>query len=260
MTGHPPRRLYRNPPLLEATIEFQFAPGRPWNSDYFGLIRSELKEFPRSETISEASFVVAPDRIGVAPAGEMKRYWREDRGMVVTVRPDLIAVSVLPPNLSDEHRWETLRDVAFTTLKLYQRVARPGPFRQTGVRYINAVTVEPAAFRLSNYAAAESGFVPPVLMEERQPFSQRLERTTQTTERYHLREVITLAAQPTGQSEGRLILDVDQIATWNKSAEVQNVRTVLEKMHDAVHAVFTKLLRAEILETFNPYNRSSEPH
>src|SRR5690606_38956248 len=134
----------------------------------------------------------------------------EDRGIAITVGQDVLGISTLPPNLPEGHSWELLRTTAFEVLEAYQAVVRPGTIRQVGLRYINGIPVDPSQFRLGELVSDTSDVVPQVLLEERNPFSFRLERTTKIQEGYHQREVITLAAQPVPPESGRMMLDVDQ--------------------------------------------------
>ena len=247
-----PRRRYRNPPLLEAVLEFQFFSGAEWDSVYLGQLYGRLPKFPISETIRTASLVIDDAQVGVRHAHEAKRFWREDRGIAITVGPDVLGISALPPDLPEGHSWELLRNTAFEVLEAYQVVVQPGAIRQVGLRYINGIPVDPEQFRLGELVRETSGVVPHVLLEERNPFSFRLERATEIQDAYHRREVITLATQSAPQYGDRVMLDVDQVAVWLHGVEPASARIVLEDMHDAVHDVFNEVIRSEVLERFGP--------
>ncbi len=250
------RRRYQNPPLLEAVLEFQFVPGTEWDSLFLGKIHDRLPNFPISDTVRHASVVLDDSQIGIRHTPDLKRFWRADRGIAVTVGPELLGVSTLPANMEEGHRWEILRDVAYTVLDEYQTVARPGMIRQVGLRYINGIPVDPADFRLGDLLTETSGVVPQILLDERNPFSARLERMTLYTETHQRREVITLAAQPVPPQGGRILLDVDQVTVWPDGVEPASTRTVLEDMHDAVHEVFNRVIRPEVLQRFGPEKSS----
>lgn len=237
-------------------MEFQFNAGADWDSVYFGRILDQLPELTDIETLRQASFLIGPEQLAFGPQTESKRFWRADRSLAVTVGPELLAVSVLPPNMPGKHSWERLRDTAFRVLKVYESIARPGSIRQTGLRYINALSIDPQDFRVDTYISEASGLVAPVILRERNPFSCRMERVTAVTRRYHLREVITLAAEPDGRTGGRLILDVDQLAGWPQGAGANAARPVYERMHLAVHNVFTRAIQPHILASFGPLEPS----
>lgn len=252
MSASKSRPRYRNPPLVEVVLEFQFAGGADWDSIHHGRVADRLEGFPRVETVRGTSFLIGSDEIGFRQAPELKRFWREDNGLSVTIGPGLLGLSAQPPRMSEGHRWEALRDKAFDVLKVYRDVADPGAIRQVGLRYINAIKIKPAEFRLAEWVTDACGVVPPALLNEHSPFSFRLERATEVTPMHTRTEVVTLAAEPVHDAGGRLLLDVDQVTTWREGADPQAARAVLEGMHDAVHDVFERVIRKEVLKRFGP--------
>jgi uncharacterized protein (TIGR04255 family) len=251
------RRRYRNPPLIEAVLEFQFFSGAEWDSLFLGKIHDRLPSFPISETLRGASVVIDAAQVGVRHAPDVKRFWRADRGIAVTVGPELLGISTIPARMPEGHSWEVLRTTAFKVLKEYRAVAQPGAIRQVGLRYINSILVQPERFRLGELVMETAGVVPQVLLEERNPFSFRLERTTKVTQSCQRREVITLAAQAVPPQGGQVVLDVDQVTIWPRGVEPADTRTVLEDMHDAVHDVFNEVIQPEVLERFGPEESST---
>jgi uncharacterized protein (TIGR04255 family) len=259
------RRRYKNPPLIEAVLEFQFLGGAEWAAVFLGKIHTQLPDFPEIEVLTGTSFVISPVQVGLRSVPEINRFWRTDRGMAITVGPELLGVSALPPAMPEGQRWELLRDTAFHALEVYQSIAKPGTIRQVGLRYINALSVDPASFRLGDYVIQESGMVPDILLDERNPFSLRSERTTAFTERYQRREIVTLEAQPDttqpgSPPRGRILLDIDQLTVWRAESgtELAEVRDVCEDMHDAVHGVFNRVIKPEVLQRFGPENFNPE--
>lgn len=251
------RRRYESPPLVEAVVEFQFEPGaRGWDSLFFGKIHLELQEeFPDSETIAGAQLEFgAKNAISFSQLPEMKRFQRHDGGVVVTVGPNLVGFSVLPPKISGGHPgWEWVRAQAVELRDVYQKIVGPGGVRRLGVRYINAIPIEPGEFRLRDVLAEESGWVPDALLEEQNPFSYRLERTLVSAEEHSHTQVLQVVAGPFPNG-ARLMLDVDQV--WNTPGhhvvETGEVESTLDRLHDAVHRVFETIIRDDILTSFGP--------
>lgn len=256
MTTPRTRHRYSDPPLLEAVLEFQFFSGEVWDSVFHGRLLDRLPEYPGTETIRSAALVIDETQVGVRQAPESKRFWRADRGIAITVGPELLGISSLPPQLSEGHSWELLRTTALKVLEVYRMVVRPGAIRQVGLRYINGIAVDPTTFRLGDLVTDTSGVVPQALLEERNPFSFRLERTTEVQPTYNRREVVALAAHPMPPQGGRVVLDVDQVAVWPKGVEPAALPPVLEDMHDAVHEVFNTVIRPEVLQRFGPEDPS----
>ncbi|HEY0019551.1 MAG TPA: TIGR04255 family protein [Longimicrobium sp.] len=250
--GSAERRLYKNPPLREAVVEFRFEGDENWDSVFFGQLLVALPDFPEHETVHQASLLIAPDEMGFGPSVELKRFWRADRGMVVTVGPGLLAVSSLPMAMPEGHSWERLRDTAFAVLVTYQEIVKPGPVRLSGLRYINAVPISPSAFRLRDYIANEAGLFPPVLLKEANPFSARFERFSLATTEVRRRETVTLAAQSAPDGTGELIFDIDQVIQWVQLPGSSELEKGYEKMHARVHKMFNQVFLPEVLASFGP--------
>lgn len=249
------RRLYEHPPLREAVVEFRFEGEENWNSVFFGQLLDALPDYPQHETVHQASFLIAADEMGVGPSLEFKRFWRTDRGIVVTVGPGLLAVSSLPQSMSEGHSWERLRDVAFAVLATYQEIVDPGPVRLSGLRYINALTVTPSAFKLGDYVGNEAGLFPPVLLKETNPFSTRFERLSLATAGAVRRDIVTLAAQPVPDGTGELLFDIDQVIQWLQPPGPSELIQGYDKMHSRVHKMFNQVFLPEVLASFGPLER-----
>ncbi|MGI9181614.1 MAG: TIGR04255 family protein [Longimicrobiaceae bacterium] len=251
------RRIYRRPPLLEAVVEFQFEPPPGgWKSVFFGKIHSRIEaEFPLVETFTGAQVQFGPEggSVALGAAPEINRFIRDDGGVVATVGPDILGLSVLPPKIESGHPgWEWLRDRTLDLLQTYRETANPGRIRRVGVRYINVLPITPGEFQLDNFVAAESEFVPGVLLEEHNPFSYRIERSRGPGKEGHRTEVIHLSAQPIRPNTARLMVDVDQLWIPGAGVELQDARPVLQALHDAVQAVFERVIHPGVLDSFEP--------
>lgn len=257
MTIRPARRTYRNPPLLEAVVEFQFVPpSGGWNPVFLGKVHSQIEEeFPRVEAVTgtRVEFGQEAGLVAVRPAPEASRFLQEDGGVVATVGPDVLGLSVLPSKRAGGHPgWDWLRDRALDLLQTYQVVVRPQQVLRIGVRYINAIPIIPGQFRLGQLVTAESGLVPAALLGEQNPFSYSVERVLTADQRGRHVEGIQLSAQAVGRDAARLMLDVDQVWIPEPAEEPGSPRAVMEELHAAVHRVFTTVVRPEVLESFDP--------
>jgi uncharacterized protein (TIGR04255 family) len=248
----PERRIYANPPLIEAVVEFQFDGEESWDSIFFGQLLSALPEFPVHETVHQASFLISPDQMGVTPAVELKRFWRLDRGMVVTAGPGTLAISSLPQEMPEGHSWERLRDTAFEALAVYKRIVQPGPINRSSLRYINALSFIPGEFRLNEYIGNHAGLLPPILEEESNPFTLQFDRFSLSTEIVSRRDVVNLTARPKPDGSGELLFDIDQVMKWHRAPGPDALREGYEKMHSRVHKMFTQVFRPEVLASFGP--------
>lgn len=252
------RRTYRNPPLLEAIVEFQFQPpSEGWKSVFLGKIHSQVEaEFPRVESVvgTQVEFKQDAGLVAVGPTPEAARFMTGDGGVVMTAGPDVLGLSVLPAKLADGHPgWPWLCDRALKLLKTYRTVVNPRRIQRLGVRYINAIPITPGEFRLGELVTAKSGIVPTGLLAEKNPFSFRMERTIAADERGQHFEMVQLSAQPAAGGSARLMLDVDQV--WIPAVatgELNNLPAIMETLHNAVHNVFTTVVLPEVLDSFDP--------
>lgn len=257
------RPRYDAPPLIEAVVAFQFRPGtHPWDSVHFGEILREIKdEYPRVETVSGAEVRLEGDGapVAVRPAPELKRFSREDGGMVVTVGPEMLGISVLPPQMPEHQHpgWEKLFATAKDLLEIYRSVVAPGHVHTLGVRYINAVEELPNSCTLRRLFSEDSGVIPPKLLDEWGPFAFRYEHLRNSASDYVEREVFQLTAQPVGGNVVRFVLDVDEV--WQARAEVEpDVERIGTSLHEAVYDAFNTLFTLEAREAFRPVIHTGE--
>jgi uncharacterized protein (TIGR04255 family) len=247
------RRIrYRKPPLIEGVVEFQFESKSNWSDDLWKSLADQLGAFPKIQALQARSVTLSLQSVE-AHDEAARRFWREDGGMAVTVGPRLLAISVLPQSMAEGHRWEILRDAALRVYRIHRSVVEPAPVIQVGLRYINSVPIpDPDLFMLSDFVEAESGFVPVTLLKETGPFALRLERTLRESSALLRRENVTVAAEGDPVSGPRLILDVDEVSVLGHSTTLSSLRRMLEEMHNSIHSVFSGVIRADVLQSFEP--------
>jgi uncharacterized protein (TIGR04255 family) len=246
-----------NPPLVEAVLEFQFMPtGRPWAPDVLTRLHKRLEaEFPMSESLTGTNIMVdaqRPGAISLSPAPETRRFARQDGGMVVTVGPDVLGVSVLHDKMPGGHPgWESFRDVALQVLDAYRNVVHPGPMKQVGVRYINAIRFDPSAFRLEKFVDRSVGLVPSALLSETNPVSLRVERLREPGQQSVRKETFNLVAAPDPEGAGgKLVLDVDEVLMLAPGTELPYLAEVCDKLHEAVAKIFKSVINAKTRRSF----------
>lgn len=261
----PLRQFYRNPPLLEAVVAFQFRPGaRTWDTVFFGKIHQEIEDrFPEVETLYSAEFEVNLTERGSASlrtGHELKRFTTSDRGMIITVGPGMLGVSVLPRQRTGGHPgWESLFETARHVLRIYEEVVAPAGIDQIGVRYINSLTQPLQGFVLGTLVADDTGLIPSRLLEERDSFSFRYEHIIGSGSDFVHREVLQLVAQPTQEGVAQFVLDIDEI--WQAREDANpDVEAIGDMLHDSVYQLFEGMLRPDVRAMFRPMNRTQEAH
>ena len=254
--------LYEKPPLIEALIGVAFLrPAEDWDSIFFGKIHAELQDrFPIVETIRGASIDLSRQGLALQAAPEVKRFKSLDGGIVVTVGPENVGVSYLPPLLQGPYPgWARLLDTTVSVLQAYNSVVPVVAARQIGVRYINVLPFDPKSFQLDSVLSQLPKLIPPAVFKERHPFNVRLERVISSSSATLHRETITLAAQAIQQGGGQLVLDVDESAYpgTNPSAAKFEIRDVSEMLHEQIRRRFDELVLKTVRDSFGRYSAPS---
>jgi uncharacterized protein (TIGR04255 family) len=256
MSSDTVRVKYRRPPLVEAVVEFRFSrTGDEWDSVYFGKIHDQLRDFPKITTMRGIE-VTAGGRGGdmaLATAPEIKRFATNEGGFVVTIAPTACAFSILPRKRPQGHPgWPELWQLAWRLYEAYRSVSAPQQVLSVGVRYINAIPVDPGRFVAGAFLTDSNGVVPSALLQEQNPFAFRLERSTEEGQSWKRQEAIMILARPAGAS-GELVLDVDEIGHVAEASEEEvNLSDVSNVLHDRLHEVFRTVIRHDVLDRFDP--------
>src|SRR6266536_3036183 len=97
------RRQYRTPPIVEATCEFRFTPGDPWNQTvgwaFYELIKSRYSGQPRDQRIPQLGDPEDGSASTQQRAMEINQVQipsKDDR-QLVTAAPNMVSVHVRKP-------------------------------------------------------------------------------------------------------------------------------------------------------------------
>lgn len=221
----------------------------------------EVNADPLGRGAPGAAVAVPPEvlqevlRDAVRRSTVLHRFGRTDRGMVLTVGPDLLGLSVLPRQIAGGYPgWEVVRDLALRLLRIHRSLWHTGVLHHVGVRYINVIPVMPSAFRLGDYVEDAPGLVPPRLLEERNPFSLELTHAVAMTPGAVHEQSVNLSAGPAQPpaAGGELVLSIDERFISLDDAELGEPDTVCNILHDAAYRIFMELLAPDVRITFKP--------
>jgi len=149
-----------------------------------------------------------------------------------------------------------LRTSALSALRHYVSLTSPGPLRQVGVRYINAVTVE-KAFTVNQFVESSSGMVPTALLEAGGPFLLRVERMRDPSPNETWREVVNLYATSSEGGLPELVFDVDELYNAVGNGAGADVGEIAERLHEFSGSAFQSVMN-ERFRTGHPTMVSSE--
>jgi len=251
------RQIFEKPPLKEAVLEFRFQEGEEgWDSLLLGKIHARIEDnFPSITRVQGPSGVNIELKGGqegysVTNLGGVRRFATEDGSVSVTAGPQLLGVSVLPPKGEEGHPgWEFLRETAFDVFEHYWDVVQPTSLARVGVRYINHLTFQESRHRLGDYLDADSGWVPSRLLGEERKCACRIDLQRDV----EFRERLQVQFEPDVE-DGRVVVDIDEVMEGKKerSLDEEALRRLCNKLHDGVYEIFHRVVRDDVLESFEP--------
>lgn len=184
---------------------------------------------------------------------EAFRFSNAGGGLVLTVGPGLLGISVRPDKLERGYPgWAVLHRIALDLLAKYQALMGVTRALQIRVRYINAIPITPGTFLLGDYLSPTTRLIPEVFRSEANPFSLRTSRLAYASEEWGRNESVRLAAGFDEERNPRLFFQIDQIALGSSGLSLQFASKYCEELHAAAHNVFADVLSQTLLESFEP--------
>jgi uncharacterized protein (TIGR04255 family) len=241
----PKRRIYKDPPIIEALCEFRFVPDQPWDWTIPGLFYREVEsEFPirREFDPFPVSFQVEGQEASiqnVASNVERMQFVRQDEGALIQIGPNVVAVNHLKPYSS----WENFKQMIDRALNVYRKVASPQAISRIGLRYINRLefpglqSVDIDRFLLA--APAVPSTVP-------QTFTSWLQRVEIPFEQANgLLALHSGSARSEGQQNVAFLLDLDFITLQAELVKLDSAMEWAEKAHDEIEKTFEACITDE---------------
>lgn len=229
-----PRRIYPNPPIVEAVIEFRFdgAPGDSerlidaLRSDYPGELRRKKLLRVRARLTGEdlTGHTEATEHLDLLPSADGRR--------LVGLGMGVLSVHVL----SRYPGWECFVSAADQALSTYRAVAAPGALRAIGIRYIDqiALPLDPD-LAIGDYFPGLP--TPPPSMPRR--LAAMYMRTETTDPAEGILSLLTLGSAPP-KEDGRpvVLYDLNLIQTFPSPLPLDSWRRPLEALHDRQREIF----------------------
>ena len=168
-------KKYKNPPIIEAVCEFQFAPGQPWDFTVHGLFYEQIRaEFPEKQQQMGIGIRFRQEAGAIQhellPNSERMQFLRKDKSALVQVGPDMLAVNHLKPYPG----WEVFKPLILDNLNKYIEVAKPKGLKRLGLRYINKIDLPEQTIKMQDYFNYFT-LIPKELPQTHENFSARVE-------------------------------------------------------------------------------------
>jgi len=153
------RKIYKNPPLIEAVCEFRFDPTSPWDLAIPGLFYEQVKSsHPVKRPISSVEVILrsvpnqqfAPQSLPPS-VQHMDRiqFLGDDEKSVLMLGPHVISVHRLAPYT----RWEDFKPSIAKALEVYRNVASPKGLSKIGLKFQNLINIPQGTIRIEDYFA-----------------------------------------------------------------------------------------------------------
>jgi len=234
------RRQYKNPPIQEALVEFQFE-SREWNMTIPGRIHQELKGVYDGKPLQQQlALGFGGPEAGVSAIQPIGRVQIPNiaRTKLVSIGQNVVSAHVLPPYPG----WDSFRADVERTLAAYVRVAAPGAVRRIGLRYINKVTLPTDVADLRKYFSGVAT-EPSIGIVPRKSFVHRDEFFYDGGAQL----LLTFAQSP--QEPEALLLDLDLV--WGQKIDPDEAMAVVDLLRERERAAFEQLITEDLREVFD---------
>jgi uncharacterized protein (TIGR04255 family) len=227
------REQLRRPPLVEALLELQAVPTVPYAIVPGALNQQLARSYPTVEQLN--TFAVGDIQIQMPPNVATIRLKSADGKRLVQIGPEVLTVNMV----GDYGQYENFQAAMSEALSAFFEVARPGPIRRLGIRYINLVEErflsgkDPLRFDASFQS---------VVLPDKKSFAIRAVFPFADAHG----ELAIAAARPHALSDGRsgCLLDFDFFSLNPGEMTVQQIGSWANEGHHVIYQAFRSLLGA----------------
>ena len=146
------RRIYPNPPIVEAVVELRFEGGVPWTPEVRAAVKARLPAYsgaPRASQQIELHAALAEGSVttGARTTLQAVLYPSANGSSLVGLGTGHVSVHALAPYPS----WETFLERIEAAVAAYTEVVTPTSISQVAVRYIDRVKLPGGVESLADY-------------------------------------------------------------------------------------------------------------
>ncbi|MER3473635.1 MAG: hypothetical protein C4335_06285 [Armatimonadota bacterium] len=227
-------RQYRNPRILEAVCEWQFATPTDWNVVVYGAFYSMVKDlgFQRAEQIPSIAVRLDSTRqqTDVTVSHILVRYTHENERLLLHLGPDSLTVNHLAPYPG----WETFKPQALLALEKLIQLVPSIQIRRAILRYINHFEFPSTDLDVAEWFTAY--LVAPDLGVPKGTFLLRQEYAVEPGCVLSVTSGLAHSAQ---HDRVAVLLDLEyQMLAETVLWGMEQMDSSLEKAHEAIYAAF----------------------
>ena len=253
MSDHP---HYRNPTIQEALCEFRLkpSPNATWNPKKPGEILRSLgiDNFPGMEPLNELNFELSIDASGhpqqrIVQGPQKIRYSSDDGTRMVQVSPNMYCFN----SIGKYPGWEEMKKQIISNWHTVQPFVLPERFERVGLRYINRIPFRGGEQPISDWIKPNK-HIPDGIIDCIDGITYRFEER-----RFTKNDVIivTIVTQSLSANDRHLLFDIDRSHSLQSLPNENNLRSLIEKLHEDVWDVFDSA-KTETLYSY--LNRSTD--
>lgn len=243
------RRLYRNPPVLEAVVDIHVGRSEPVSLAELGrLYESESESYPSRQGVHSAALRIDP-KSGVVLQHEAQllgyRLANSTQSCIAQVRTNGFAFSRLAPYES----WEEWKDEAHRLWNVYRSAVVPDEVKRIAVRYINRVDIPlTRGKRMRDYFAVYPQ-LPESLPSTASSFLMQLELAIPDVESG--RFVLNMGrVDPPTPNVVSVLLDLDLFSQVSMRADDDRVWGIVEELHEKENLIFESCITDDTRSLF----------
>ncbi|WP_422751328.1 TIGR04255 family protein [Micromonospora sp. WMMD1219] len=250
----PERRIYRNPPIVEAIVELRFLGGLTWNltipGRFYDQIKSEFPDEPEQREVVEANFGgKSPDEAMLSVNRKEQRVLFRNGSRLLVLGPNVLTVNSVRPY----EGWESLKARIDSALSTYRSILNPDAVSTIGVRYINRIELAAEQFSLGDYFTIVQGLPVAGFPARLNSFFDRMELTY---DEIPATIAFTWATTRPEKSDrgSAFVLDLD--LRWNEPCSFENVLANVEELRNRERIAFESLINDRLREIFDANENS----
>lgn len=236
---------YRNPPILEAVCEIEFAPtDNEWNISYPWLFYEKVKgvytgapkeqKLVRLEPPPTGSLRKEDSPFTVVEQSKTLFPLADDTGLVA-VGPNVLSAHVKQPYPG----WAIFRNRIADALKEYISIANPTGIRKIGLRYINQVTISEPQPNVADYFSTP----PANVLPDELVIDNFLSRNEYIYQDEPIRVVINFARAESPSKMSAYLLDIDLVWQWPADPlPIESVMNKVDELRRRERVIFERLI------------------
>lgn len=249
MAGAAARRVYKNPPIEEALVEFRFNTDGEWDPTVPGKLHDRVKDVypgrPRQQKRVHAALSSVegqPTTLAVHEGMERVQLVDASGLRLLSVGPHVMSVNSLRPY----EDWERLGPRMRQAVHGYVAVAGTSTIQRIGVRYINKVVIPAVNLDLSHYFRG-GPMIPAGLPGKVRGFMSRAEHEYDDG----MKLLLTLASIESGPEVSEFLLDLDVV--WEDAAglDMDGALQRAEDLHQREGQAFEAIITDRTREVFD---------